>query len=406
MYITQPEGFIVNGFEAKVYKLKKELYGLRRAPRAWNNKLNQILKELKFTKCSKEPSVYRREVDGRLLLLAVYVDDLFVTGMSSDMIKEFKKEMSSKFEMSDLEKLSYYLGIEVHQHDGGITLNQKRYALRILEEARMKNCNPCQIPMEAGLKLSKALKEEEIDATSYRRNVGCLRYLLHTRPDLAYCVEVLSRYMQAPRVSHGAAMKQCLRYLQGTTMYGITFERTGSKLLKIVGYSDSSHNVDEDDGRSTTGHIFYAGDSPITWCSQKQETVALSSCEAEFMVGTEAAQQAIWLQDLIDEIMGNGSERVVIRIDNQSAIALTKNPVFHGRSKHIHTRYHFIRECVEKDKIKVEHIPGQEQKADILTKALGRIKFKEMRELIGVQDVLTNDFKLKGENVGLSLKIT
>ena len=104
--------------------------------------------------------------------------------------------------------------------------------------------------------------------------------------------------------------------------------------------------------------------------------------------------------------MGNKCERVVIRIDNQSAIALTKNLVFHGRSEHIHTQFHFIRECVEKEQIEVEHIPRQEQKADILTKALARIKFKEMREFIGVQDVEKNDFKLKGENVGLSLKIT
>lgn len=224
------------------------------------------------------------------------------------MIRKFKREMSSQFEMSDLGKLYYYLGIEVHQHEEGITLNQKRYGLRILEEAGMKNCNSCHIPMEAGLKLSKALEEDEIDATCYRRNVGCLRYLLHTRPDLAFCVGVLSRYMQAPRASHGAATKQCLRYLQGTTSYGITFARTGSKMIKIMGYSDSSHNVDEDDGRSTTGHIFYVGESPITWCSQKQETVALSSCEAEFMAGTEAARQAIWLQDLLGEIMGSASE--------------------------------------------------------------------------------------------------
>ena len=107
--------------------------------------------------------------------------------------------------------------------------------------------------------------------------------------------------------------------------------------MRIVRYSDSSHNVDEDDGRSTTGHMFYIGNSPITWCSQKQETMALSSCEAEFMAGTEAARQAIWLQDLLVEIMGDSGEKVIIRIDNQSAISLTRNHVFHGRSKHIHT---------------------------------------------------------------------
>lgn len=163
-------------------------------------------------------------------------------------------------------------------------------------------------------------------------------------------------------------------------------------------------NVDEDDGKSTTGHVFYFDECPITWCSQKQETVALSSCEAEFMAATEATKQAIWLQELFAEITWRECERVTIRIDNKSAIALTKNPVFHGRSKHIHMRYHFIRECIENEQVEVEHVPGNKQKADILTKALGRIKFKEMRSFIGVQNVREDDFKLKGENVGVSLK--
>ena len=174
---------------------------------------------------------------------------------------------------------------------------------------------------------------------------------------------------------------------------------------KIIGYSDSSHNIDPDDGRSTPGHIFYFGESLITWCSNKQDTVTLSSCEVEFMAGTEAAKQAIWLQELLSEIMEQPVEKAVIRVDNQSAIALTRNPVFHGRGKHIHSRYHFIRECVEKGKIIVEHVSGDQQKADILTKALGRIKFKEMKDLIGMEDLLKNDFKLKGKNVEMSLKI-
>ncbi|KAG7570069.1 Glycosyltransferase 61 [Arabidopsis thaliana x Arabidopsis arenosa] len=383
VFVSQPEGFEKKGYEEKVYKLNKALYGLRQAPRAWNNKLNHILCELKFKKCSKEPSVYRKEVKEHLLIIAVYVDDLFVTGTSLEIIKEFKKEMSSNFEMSDLGKLTYYLGIEVTQSNEGIVLNQNRYALKILEEAGMKNCNPVRTPMDPSFKASKSEHEKEVDATMYRKNIGCLRYLLHTRPDLSYCVGVLSRYMQSPRESHAIAMKQVLRYLKGTTTLGISFCRS-KEVPKLIGYSDSSHNVDPDDGKSTMGHIFYLGKSPISWCSQKQSVVALSSCEAEFMAGTEAAKQAIWLQDLLSEISGTPSEKVTILIDNQSAIALTKNPVFHGRSKHIHRRYHFIRECVESGQIEVKHVPGEEQKADILTKALGRVKFSEMREFIGV----------------------
>ncbi|KAG7599393.1 Zinc finger CCHC-type [Arabidopsis suecica] len=402
VYVYQLEGFEREESRNRVYKLNKALYGLRQAPRAWNNKLNHILLELQFVKCSKEPTVYRREVKEHVLIIAVYVDDIFVTGTSLDIINEFKTEMSLRFDMSDLGKLSYYLGIEVIQHVEEITLNQTRYALKILEEAGMKDCNMVHTPMETGLKLSKCENEKEVDATIFRKNVGCFRYLLHTRPDLSNCVGILSRYMQSPRETHAVAMKQCLRYLKGTTTLGLVYNRCES-IPKIVGYSDSSHNVDPDDGRSTAGYVFYLGDSPISWRSQKQETVAMSSCEAEFMGGTEAAKQAIWLQDILSEITGNVCEKVMIKIDNRSAIALTRNPVFHGRSKHIHRRYHFIRECVENGLIEVEHVPGNEQRADILTKALGRIKFKEIRDLIGVQDLKNVEFKLKEEIVGLSL---
>ena len=120
------------------------------------------------------------------------------------------------------------------------------------------------------------------------------------------------------------------------------------------------------------------------------------------MAATEIAKQALWLQELLEEIMNRGAQKAVIRIGNKSAITLSKNPVFHGRSKHIHTRFHFIRECVEDGLVDVEFVAGRVQKADILTKALGRIKFKEMRDLIGVQDVKDGEFKLKGENVDLA----
>ncbi|XP_013589203.1 PREDICTED: uncharacterized mitochondrial protein AtMg00810-like [Brassica oleracea var. oleracea] len=270
-----------------------------------------------------------------------------------DTITEFKRRMSNKFEMSDLGKLTYYLGIEVCQHEQGITLNQERYAKKILSETKMDECNDVQIPMDQGLRLSKASNEKNIYEKEYRRNIG---------------------YMQQPMESHGAALKQILGYLKGSTSYGFMFNQGTEGDLR--GFRDSSHAVDEDDGRSTAGHVFYLGDSPITWCSQKQETVALSACEAEFMAATKVAKQAIWLQDLYEEITDQTRERVVVLVDNKSALALTKNP----------------------------HVPGDEQKTDILTKALGRIKYKEMRELIGVQDVSQVKLKFKGENVGDKLE--
>ncbi|KAJ9554040.1 hypothetical protein OSB04_018085 [Centaurea solstitialis] len=349
----------------KVYKLKKALYGLRQAPRAWNLKLDNILKNMGFQRCLQEKAVYRKAFDKEFIIVAVYVDDLFVTGTYLELINQFKRRMASQFEMSDLGELTYYLGIEVSQEKGCVKIKQESYAMKILKEAGMEDCNATLCPMEPGLKLSKAENEPEVEATHYRKLVGCLRYLLHTRPDLTYSVGVVSRYMQSPRESHARAIKQILRYLQGTTSFGINYERGND--MKLVGYSDSSHNVDVDDGRSTTGHVFYLGTSPITWCSQKQATVALSSCEAEFMAATAAACQAIWLRELLAELTGLEKQKVLIRVDNKSAIALSKNPVFH---------------------VVVEHVSGDKQRADALTKALARIRFKEMRSLLGVHPFL------------------
>ena len=161
LYVTQPEGFEIGEHKGKVYILKKACYGLKQAPRAWNDKLNNIMFELNFICCLKEPSVYHKTVSRNLLIIAIYVDDLFITGTRMKTIDQFKKEMRRNFEMSDLGKVSYYLGIEVCQHDKGITLNQDRYALKILEETGMKDSNPVHIPMYAGLKLEKSEQERE-----------------------------------------------------------------------------------------------------------------------------------------------------------------------------------------------------------------------------------------------------
>ncbi|KAD4180022.1 hypothetical protein E3N88_28613 [Mikania micrantha] len=394
VYVVQPEGFVKKGSENKVYKLVKALYGLKQAPRAWNAKLDSTLKDLGFTKCSQEQAVYKRSDSKSCLLVGVYVDDLIVTGSCEESIAMFKRQMEGKFEMSDLGPLAYYLGIEVQQGQEGITITQTAYVRRILEEAGLSDCNSTKVPMDPGLKLSKTEGGKPVNATNYRRLIGCLRYLLHTRPDLSFAVSLASRYMKEPNESHLLAIKQVMRYIKGTLGYGIKYKR--SKDPKLYGYSDSSFGVNQDDGKSTTGWVFYFGDSPISWSTQKQGTVALSSCEAEFMAATAAACQAIWLSRLLNELTGWKEETVVLKVDNKSALLLMKNPVFHGRSKHINIRYHFIRECIEKDLIKVEHVSGEEQKADILTKALPRLKFAEMRSMLGVEEMEDPIQKLRG----------
>jgi hypothetical protein len=210
-----------------------------------------------------------------------------------------------------------------------------------------------------------------------------LRYLLHTRLELTFAVGYLSRFMEEPRQEHMAAMKQMLRYIKGTYDYGLFYTNDGGK-LNLLGYSDSDMAGDVDDQKSTTGVIFFLGGNPVTWLSQKQRVVALSSCEAEFIAGASAACQAVWLRRLLGDIVGASVPPPVLKMDNQSAIALSKNPVLHDRSKHIDTKFHFIRECAEKGDINIEFAGTHEQLADILTKSLGKKAFEELRGRIGV----------------------
>ncbi|KAM3316432.1 hypothetical protein ACQJBY_034506 [Aegilops geniculata] len=238
--------------------------------------------------------------------------------------------------------------------------------------------------MEHRLKVVKNTGEA-VDATRYRSIIGSLRYLVNTRPDIAYAVGVASRFMETPGKQHWAIIRQILRYVRGTLNYGCTYKAGEGTVL--TGFSDSDHAGDLTDRKSTTCLVFFMGPSIITWSSQKQKIVALSSCEAEYIAAATAATQAVWLRGLVSEMLGAERQKVQLKIDNKSAIELSKNPVHHERSKHIDLRYHYIRECVEERKVEVEHVRTEDQLADILTKSLGRAKFMELRCRLGIIQV-------------------
>lgn len=385
VYVGQPPGFEVVGEENKVYRLDKALYGLRQAPRAWNTKLDTTLKKIGFRQSPLEHGLYARGDGGRRLLVGVYVDDLVIVGGDSIMIDKFKRQMMDEFKMSDLGSLSFYLGIEVHQKDGVITLNQAAYASRIVEKAGLAGCNPCTTPMEPRLRLSKESTASPVNATEYRSLVGSLRYLVNTRPDLAYAVGYVSRFMEKPTDEHLGAVKRIVRYVAGTIHHGCRYTKEGEK--KLQGYSDSDMAGDVDTRKSTTGVLFFLGKNLVSWQSQKQRVVALSSCESEYIAAATAACQGIWLARLLGDLRNAAPEVIDLKVDNQSALALMKNPVFHDRSKHIQTKFHFIREAVENGEIKPEYINTGGQLADILTKALPRAKFQELRDKIGMTSI-------------------
>jgi hypothetical protein len=347
-------------------------------------KLDSSLRRIGFTRCTSEYGVYTKGAGASRVVVGVYVDDLIITGASVVNIEAFKEEMRRAFRMSDLGLLSFYLGVEVKQGDRAITLGQAAYARKLLEKAGMTSCNPCHTPMEPRLKLSTRSSTAEVDPTMYRSLVGSLRYLVHTRPDISFAVGYVSRFREKPQQEHLAAVKHLLRYIAGTMEFGIVYSKCSGSNNKLVGYSDSDFGGDIDDRKSTTGVMFFMGEMRISWQSHKQTAVALSTCEAEYMAGAVGACQAVWLTRLLGDIGGVKVQMPVLKMDNQSAIALSKNPVLHDRSRHIDVKFHYIRKCVEDGRICLEYVSTQEQLADILTKSLGRARFSELRDRIGV----------------------
>jgi hypothetical protein len=310
----------------------------------------------------------QRHLDSRSqLVIGVYVDDLIITGTNCEDIKRFKQEMAAVFKMTDLGLLRYYLGTEVKQSKEGISLSQGAYAAQILERNGMKECNSCQTPMETRLKLSKLSTEPLVDATAYRSMVGSLRYLVNTRPDLAFAVGYVSRFLEEPRKDHMMAVKHFLRYVKGTKNWGLWFGRNKGKEAGLIGYIDSDYAGDIDGRRSTTGVVFFLNNSSITWTLMKQRVVAQSTCEAEYIAAANAAFQALWLARVLAEVQGAARKAPMLNVDYKSAIALIKNPVLHGQSKHIEVKYHFVRECADNGLVKVDFIRSEEQLGDFLT---------------------------------------
>jgi hypothetical protein len=282
VYVRQPAGFVIAGQEGKVQRLRKALYGLQQAPRAWNSKLDDTLKKMNFVQSEHEHAMYRRSHGDDILLVGVDVDDLVITGSSLAAVEEFKEEMKRAFLMSDLGLLSFYLGIEVCQDAGGIILRQAHYAKMILEMAGMVDWKAAAPPMEERLRLSRDSTVEEVDATLYRRIIGSLQYLIHTRPDLMYAVRYVSRFLKRPTEEHLQVVKKILRYIIETLQYSLCYgRRTGT--TRLVGYCDSDLAGNIDTRKSTTGAMFFLGKSLVSWQSLKQRVVPLSSCEAEYI---------------------------------------------------------------------------------------------------------------------------
>eukprot|EP00253_Pinus_taeda_P012033 PITA_12033 len=270
--------------------------------------------------------------------------------------------MKEEFEITEMGLLRYFLAIEVDQNENGIFISQAKYVNEVLGRFNMQECKAVITPTVMGLKLSKGDSSKDFDPSLFKTIVGSLMYLTPTRPDIMFDVSLISRFMERPKEAHWQVEKRILRYVK-------------------------------DDWKRTSGYVFHMGLGAISWASKKQPIVALSTAEAKYVAATAAACQAVWMRRMLRSF-GQEQEKVtVIFCDNSSAIALSKNSVFHKRTKHIDTRFHYIRELVSSEEIVLEHCRTQEQVADILTKPLDQKSFEFFRKCLGMNECPAVDIK-------------
>ncbi|GJT30182.1 retrovirus-related pol polyprotein from transposon TNT 1-94 [Tanacetum coccineum] len=281
-------------------------------------------------------------------------EEVYVTqppGSSLQLIQEFQTTMKKMFDMTDLGELQYFLGLEITQTQEGIFMSQKKYVADTLKKFNMQGCKISSTPMNTNEKLRFEDDTGAADASVYRSLVGRLIYLTHARPDISYAVGVLSRFMHRPTKHHFGAMKRVLHYLVGTQDYGIWFSKTKDFRLKGT---DSDWAGSVDDMRSTSGNCFTLGTAAISWSSKKQASVALSSTEAEYVAAAAASCQAIWLRRILKDVGHEQVKPAIIKCDNKSTVLLARNPIYHGRTKHIEIKHHYIRELIANREIQLE----------------------------------------------------
>lgn len=378
IYMEQPQHF--EDGTKRSCKLIKSIYGLKQSSRVWNETLNETLIEFGLTRSAVDQCLYYRIADGKILIVAIYVDDILIFSNQDDQEKGVKEALKSKFKMKDMGEVSSILGIRVirDKECGLITLDQTAYAKRILKRFNMENCNAVASPLDPAQKISKEMcakgdaEKRIMSDVPYRQAIGSLMFLAQTtRPDISFAVNLLSRYCENPGPGHWGAVKRVLRYIKGTTEYRLKYGSSNDDAL--IGFSDSDWAADLDERRSTTGYVFTLYGGAISWMCKRQPTVALSSTEAEYMATVATIQEAVWLK-LLHNQMFEGWPVTRIMCDNKGAIMTLNNNSYSSRTKHIDIKIKFIREHLENKSVELEYLPTADMPADILTKNVSAAK--------------------------------
>jgi hypothetical protein len=386
-------GPISSSFHHPVCKLKKGLYGTKQAGRGWYMKLRDTFLSLGYSVSTSDLAVFFKYSGNKYTIVAAATDDFTIIGDSLPSVTLIKKQLDEHFEIVDLGEINWLLGVHITRdlELGTVSFGQQAYIDLIVERMGLDDARPITTPMEAGIDLtpgSSSVSPTDLsnhEKSKYREAIGSLMYCATvTRPDISYAVSTLSRYMEQPNITQWRAVQRVFRYLKGTRDLRLVL---GGREPTLVGYSDSDF-ASQLHRHSISGFAFYAGQGVVSWSSKKQPIVTLSSTEAEYVALTHAAKDAIWHRKLHSELpflFPSVQTATTLFCDNQGAIVISKDPAFHMRTKHIDTRFHFIRETINQGHLHIPYCPTDDMIADIFTKALARFKFERFRTLLGLE---------------------
>ena len=383
VYCYQPAGFIDQEHPGLVCKLERSLYGLKQAPRAWFHRFTDVTRTIGFRPTRSDVSLFVLRHGSAMAYLLLYVDDIILTASTDVLLQSIITKLQSALAIKDLGPVHYFLGIQVQRSASGFFLSQEKYAEDLLDRAGMLQCKPASTPIDTSPKVDAADGDPVPDASEFRSLAGGLQYLTMTRPDLAHAVQQVCLHMHDPRLSHLALLKRVLRYVRGTTSFGI--ELHASPSVEVHAYSDADWAGCPDTRRSTSGFCVYLGDSLISWSSKRQPTVSRSSAEAEYRGVANAVAECVWLRQLLLELGCSIDKATIVYCDNISAVYMATNPVHHKRTKHIELDIHFVRERVAFGEFRVLHVPTDQQFADVMTKGLSTKVFEQFRSSLCVR---------------------
>ncbi|MCL8568099.1 DDE-type integrase/transposase/recombinase [Proteus mirabilis] len=394
LYMMQPEGFVDPKGANKVCKLQRSIYGLVQASRSWNIRFNEVIKAFGFIQVYGEACLYKKVSGSSVAFLILYVDDILLMGNNIEMLESIKAYLNKSFSMKDLGEAAYILGIKIYRDRSRrlIGLSQSTYLDKILKKFNMENSKKGFLPVLQGMRLSKtqspttAADREKMSSVPYASAVGSLMYaMLCTRPDINLAISLVGRYQSDPGMEHWTAVKNILKYLKRTKEMFLVYG--GDEELVVKGYVDASFDTDPDDSKSQTGYVYVLNGGAVSWCSSKQEVVAASTCEAEYIAASEAAHEGIWMKELITDlgVVPSASGPMTLFCDNTGAIAIAKEPRFHRKTKHIKRRYNSIQDHVQSGVIDICKVHTDLNIADPLTKPLPRAKHDQHHNAMGVR---------------------